>query len=208
MIKPSRWLTVLPPAARVRLYRTLRTAHLERALELAPATIVYRARRYDFDERLTERLDLIRAGPLRTALLMMTSHVSMIEINEPLMRFAVRGTAVALAALKVHAAITRRHTTVVTYAIENHDWFRPQSGLRERISDRADSWLTHFVWRQVDRIVFGTPAAAALYEQLLPPPSPTMLRNQILPLPAACPCPTQVREPSRLIFLGAFSDRK
>ncbi len=193
---------------RVRLYQTLRTAHLERALELAPATILYRDRRYDFDEALAARLDLVRATPLRGAILLLRDRVDELEINEPLMRSAVRGTAIALAAIRLRNLITRRHTSVVTYAIDNLDSFAaPVTGLPSRLRRTVDLALTKLVWRSVDRIVYGTPAAREVYRSRLP--ERRAVQTTILALPQRCPsCPAQDADGHRVVFLGALSDRK
>lgn len=193
---------------RVRLYQTLRTAHLERAIELAPATILYRERRYDFDEDLAGRLDLVRAGPLRIAGLLLRHRIDEFEINEPLMRSSVRGTAAALAAVRLRDLLTRRRTSVVTYAIDNLDTFAaPVSGLRSRLRRTVDLLLTRLVWRSVDRIVFGTPGAREVYRSRLP--ARRAVQTTILALPRPCPtCPTQEADGHRVVFLGALSDRK
>ena len=77
-------------SSRVRLYETVRTAHLERARELAPASIVYRRRRYDFDPAVAAGLDLIEAGPVGAAVVLARSDVRELEINEPLMVSSLR----------------------------------------------------------------------------------------------------------------------
>ena len=97
--------TALP---RVRLYETLRTAHLERAHELAPASIVYRRRRYDFDSDLARGLDLVEAGPARAAWVLARSDVREVEVNEPLMVSSLRRTALALAAVDAARLVRRR----------------------------------------------------------------------------------------------------
>lgn len=193
---------------RVRLYQTLRTAHLERAAELAPATILFRARRYDFDEDLAARLDLVQAGPLRAAGLLLRYRIDEIEINEPLMRSSVRGSAVALAAVRLRDLVTGHRTRVVSYAIENLDGFAaPVTGPRARVRRTVDLLLTGMVWRSVDRIVFGTAGAREVYRSRLP--AGRAARTTIPALPQACvTCPTRDAEGSRVLFLGALSDRK
>lgn len=207
---PARPAPVLgAPTGRVRLYQTLRTAHLEQALQLAPATILYRARRYDFDEDLAARLDLVRAGPLRAAWLLLRSPVDEFEINEPLMRYAVRGTALAVAAVRLRSLLTRRRTTIVTYAIENCDPYalRRPRGWRALLRRAVDRRLSGAVWRSVDRVVFGTAAARDVYRARLSPPRPAEVLLPALPQP----CPTCAPAPpdgKRVVFLGALSERK
>lgn len=193
---------------RVRLYRTLRTAHLERALELTPATIVYRERRYDFDDALAARLDIVQAGPLKAALLLLRDRVDELEINEPLMRSSARTTAAALVALRLRNALARRRTAVVTYAIENLDPFAVQaSGLRSRLRRAIDLLLTKLIWRNVDRIAFGTAGARELYRARLAGGRASATLIPALPEPCAS-CPVQDADGLRVLFLGALSDRK
>ena len=107
--------------AHARLYESVRSAHLERARELEPAAILYRQRRYDFDESAAEGLELIRASPVTAAWLLVRSKVRVLEINEPLQSSSAPATALALAALGIARVVGRPRTTVVCYAIENAD---------------------------------------------------------------------------------------
>jgi glycosyltransferase involved in cell wall biosynthesis len=195
---------------RARLYQTVRTAHLERAHELAPATIVFGSRRYDFDADLTSGLELIQAGPVRAALLLATSEVTELEINEPLMRSSARATALALAALRLRELFGGPPTKVVAYAIGNDDPTRGSLTLRERLSARLDLALMRFVWRRVDRIAYGTHVARATYQRILGSPPTRQAETLIEALPAACSCveSSGPRDPGRVVFLGAFVERK
>jgi len=193
----------------VRLYETVRTAHLERARELAPASILYRRRRYDFDASLTAGLDLVEAGPLRAAVVLARSDVREVEVNEPLMVSSLRRTAMALAAVDVRAALRRRPRPVVTtYAIANDERppVRPGAlGRARRLVDRA---LVRHVARRVDRAVFGTAAARDLYAAQ----APAVLRARhtlLWALPTPCACgPVGSPAPGSVLFVGAFEERK
>jgi glycosyltransferase involved in cell wall biosynthesis len=194
-------------STRVRLYSTLRTAHLERAHRLSPAAIVYLTQRYDFDESLTEGLELVRTSPLGAAVLLARSPVDVLEINEPLMVQSLRMTALAVAAVRVRGALTRRRTAVVSYAIGNQDpWSgEVRAGLRPAVARWLERRLAAFVWRRVDRICFGTAAAREVYRQALPPARPIETLIPALPVRVdGKPEP----EPGRVVFLGAFSERK
>ncbi|NAZ84136.1 glycosyltransferase [Kineococcus sp. R8] len=197
------------PPRRARLYRTLRTAHLEQALELPPATIVYRDRRYDFDEALATRLDLVRAGPLGAAAHLLRSGVTELEVNEPLMRHGVRGTALVVLVLRTRERLGGPRVRVVTYAIENLDpaSARPASA-RSRAGALLDRALAHLVWRSTDRVAYGTEAARDLYHRVLPPVRPAGAEAVVLSLPTACACAPEVRDPAGVVFVGAFSERK
>ena len=204
-------MTARPTASRrVRVYETLRTAHLERAHDLPPSSILYRRRRYDFDEALLPGLDLIEAGPVRTACVLALSDVRELEVNEPLMLSSLRRTALALVVARLRAALLRRPLTVATYAIANDDPFRPAvgPGLR-RLRRRVDRWLLGFVARRIDRIAFGTSSARDLYASLVPGVS-RAASTLIQALPARCGClaVATVRDPDRVVFLGSFEERK
>lgn len=194
---------------RARLYETVRTAHLERAHDLAPASIVYRRRRYDFDDALTAGLDLVEAGPLRAALVLARSDVRQVEVNEPLMVSSLRRTALALAAVDLAAAVRRRpRPQVVTYAIANDPRPPRRPGLRGAARRFVDRALVHHVARRVDRVVFGTAAARDLYRAQ----APAVLRARhalVHALPAPCACgPVTVAAPGSVLFVGAFDERK
>jgi len=196
---------------RVRIYETLRTAHLERAHQLVPASIIYRVRRYDFDSSLADGLDLIRAGPLGTACTLAFSRVRELEVNEPLMVSSLRRTLLAVVVVRVAGRLRRLPVRIVTYAIGNDDPFRPpaRAGLRGRGRRVVDRALLHLVARNVDRIVFGTDAARALYERMVPGIARRADVASIPAVPAACGCaPVEERDPDRVLFVGSFENRK
>lgn len=194
---------------RVRLYHQLRTAHLERAAQLPPATILFGDQRYDFDHQLAASLDLVRAGGWRSAWWLLRHPVRALEINEPLMLPAVRSTAVALAGLQLGRLLGRPRAVVVSYAIENLDPGKVpvrRGDRRARIVRSIDLALTRAVWRRVDRIAFGTAASQDLYAQRLPAKTATA-QTLIWALPAPAPGPG-TKDPGQVLFLGAFTDRK
>lgn len=197
---------------RVRLYRSLRTAHLERAHELLPAAIVYRYRRYDFDEGLITGLELVRAGPVRAAWLLVRSPVDTLEINEPLMLSSVRSTALVVLALRMRSRVGGRRTSVVTYAIGNtNPWpHHARRGVHSRVGRSLDATLARYLWRRTDRIVYGTREAERTYSDILPALGRPGDETIIPALPCRCSCLNDKawRDPNRLVFLGAFAERK
>ncbi|GGF13883.1 glycosyltransferase family 4 protein [Subtercola lobariae] len=203
-----------PLLPRVRLYQTLRSAHLERAHQLEPASIVYQNKRYDFEDPLTVGLDIRQLGPLAGAWQLLRSPISTLEINEPLMLSSLSTSALALIALTLRRATGRPRTSVVTYAIANSDPFaggrEPKHGLG--LKRQANRMLARRVWHRVDRAAFGTSAARETYETVL---GTVSLRSSALLFPAlpapferAAACATPTREPERVIFVGNFTDRK
>lgn len=190
---------------RVRLYDSVRSAHLERAHELSPAAIIYNTRRYDFDESLTDGLELIQASPVRAARLIARSSVTAVEINEPLMLSSLPATVLTLAALRLR----RARPSVVTYAIENADPFanastaKARTRVRRALERRAARW----VWRRVDRVAYGTEAAQRLYAQRLGPARAASALIHALPSP--CDRNDEPdRRPDTALFVGSFAERK
>ncbi|MGN7797578.1 glycosyltransferase family 4 protein [Leifsonia sp. 22587] len=191
---------------RVRLYDQVRTAHLERAHALEPASIVYRRRRYDFDQQQAAGLDLVQAGLGRAVLLAAKGRWTELEVNEPLDLASLPRTAAVLAASRLPRLAGRRRPTVVTYAIGNLDVFDARAPrLRSRLRRRAELALARYVWRRIDRVAFGTPGARDVYARRFSPAAEAIL---VPALPAACDCALLQKVGSRVVFLGALSERK
>ncbi|WP_285115388.1 glycosyltransferase family 4 protein [Leifsonia sp. fls2-241-R2A-40a] len=191
---------------RVRLYDQVRTAHLERARALEPATIVYRRRRYDFDQEQARGLDLVQAGAAKSVALAMSGRWTELEVNEPLDLASLPRTAAVLAATRVGRLLGRRAPAVVTYAIGNLDVFDVRAPrLRSRLRRRAELALARYVWRRVDRVAFGTPGARDVYARRFPAAKDATL---IPALPSACDCAASPRDGSRVLFVGSLSERK
>lgn len=198
---------------RVRVYETLRSAHLERSAVLPASSILYRTRRDDFDPSLAADLDLIQASSPSMAAILATSAVRVLEINEPLMLAGLRRTVLALVTARVAARIRRRPLTVVSYAIENRNPFAagPTGSLRRRLSWAWRRRLSRIAGAGIDRLVFGTDAAQAVYAAAVPGTAGAV--STVIPaLPAPCRCGDDVvgstREPGRVLFLGALTPRK
>lgn len=190
---------------RVRLYETVRTAHLERAHTLVPASIVYGHRRYDFDEAVASGLDLVQADLLGTARVLWRSPVRALEVNEPLMSSGLRRAAVAVAVARLRHPGAR----IVTYAIENNSPAPARGGARAALANVLERTLRTLVWRNVDRVAFGTEAARDLYARVLPRPG-SRLRAALIPaVPEPCGCgPVAAKDANQVLFLGAFVPRK
>src|SRR4051794_17098907 len=118
---------------RARVYGSVRSAHLERAHVLTPATILHRRFRYDFDPRLAEGLDLMRGTVPSLAVTLLRSRLAGLEINEPLLRSELGKTAALVTAARWGARLRRRDLLVVAYAIENRD---PYAGQADRLRSR------------------------------------------------------------------------
>ena len=177
---------------RVRLYESLRTAHLERARQQVPASILFRTRRYDFDDALAEGLDLHEVALPSMLGSLLRSQVTVLEVNEPLMRSGLLRSALAIAAVRVAARLRNRRATVVSYAIENLDPFAgpAPTRLRGRVRRRAERALSRHVAARLDRLAFGTEAAERLYLEVLAGPLAGTRTTVVPALPAAVIAPT------------------
>lgn len=204
---------------RVRVYQQVRTAHLERAHEFVPATILFGSRRYDYDESLTPGLDLHRTGLVRTAMAIVRSDCRVVEVNEPAMRSGLLRAAIAVVAARGGARLRGRSPLVVTYAIENQSEFEaPARTVRSHVRARVDRALAGVVARGVDRIAYGTGGAQQEYARVFGA-ALRGARSALLPaLPAACDCTESARSVDasartravgpQVLFLGALSPRK
>lgn len=189
-----------------RLYEVVRSAHLERAHDFEPAAILYRSRRYDYDASLESGLDLTQAGDVAAARILVRSGISTLEVNEPLMLSAAARTALSIAALRLVDRARRQHTSVVSYAIENLEPRRP-ARVRGRIGQWGRMLLASYIYRNLDRLAFGTDVSRDLYLSTFSPGRRLTTRT-ILALPApASGVDDEVRSPV-IGFLGAFDERK
>ncbi|MEY9851971.1 glycosyltransferase involved in cell wall biosynthesis [Leifsonia sp. EB41] len=190
----------------VRLYEVVRSAHLERAHDFEPATIIYRDRRYDYDASLEPGLDLTQAGDVRAARIIARSHVQTLEVNEPLMLSAARRTALSVAAVRAVDALRGSHTSIVSYAIENLEPPRA-TGPRGRIGRWGRMRLARYVHRNIDRLAFGTDAAWDLYHDTFS--AGRRQSTRIIPaLPSAAEGGGTGQREAVVGFLGAFDERK
>ena len=193
------------------MYGSLRSAHLERAHALEPASLLHRRQRYDFDPALAEGLDLIRGGTVAMAATVLRSRLAGIEVNEPLLRPGLWKTAVAVTAARTAARLRRSPVLVVSYAIENRDPYaqHPAPSLRSAVRRRLDRALAGYVARRLDRIAYGTAAAAKLYAARLGTELAAVEDTVVPALPAPCTCTSdEDRDADRAVFVGAFQPRK
>lgn len=194
----------------VRVYQVLRSAHLERAHAQTPATFLFARRRYDFDPSLAAGLDLVGGSLPARALTVLRSRIRVLEVNEPLQRDGLATTALLVALARLRAFLTRRQLDVVTYAIENRYPFDrvPGASWKSRLRRTGERRLSCFVAGRIDRIAYGTEAAAELYART----RGRQLRgaqSRIVPaLPAPCDCPAEPREAELVLFVGALAARK
>jgi hypothetical protein len=197
----------------VRLYQKLRSAHLERAHQQTPASLLYVERRYDYDPALEAGLDVVRAGTWRAAALVALSRVRVLEINEPLVRIGLLRTLATVRAARTSARLRRQPVDVVAYAIENRDPFTvplvSRVPLLGRARDAVHRRLTRRVARSTDRLAYGTPASRELYTRLHAGDLAHAASTLVPALPAACDCgPLTDGTPTAVVYVGAFEERK
>ncbi|MFB9378913.1 glycosyltransferase [Kineococcus gynurae] len=198
-----------PLRRHVQVYRTARSAHLERARAIGDVTLLYRTRRGDFDLGLLAGLDVRQVGPWEVARLLLTSRPDTVEVNEPLMLPAAPTAWVAMTAARLGARLRRRRVRVVSYAIENRDPRRPvPTGPGARLRHGLQVLAARSTARGLDRLAFGTPGAEALYREVVDRPAVRGATAAIPALPAPCDCPVLGQDPNSVLFLGSLEPRK
>ena len=190
----------------VRLYKSVRSAHLERAHQLRPASIVYGEKRYDFDETLSNGLDLVPGAGLAAARWLWQHPPQTLEVNEPLMLESALWTAACLVSVRLRQRLGGPSVQVVSYAIENRDPFDSPtpSRLRSRLRRALERRASRFIWKSLDRIAYGTAAAQQLYLRTFGTANATS--KLIWALPSALPATAD--RARRALFVSAFSSRK
>ncbi|SBS71212.1 glycosyltransferase [uncultured Microbacterium sp.] len=205
-------MTAEPLLRHVQMYDVARTAHFERALRSgAHTTILFASRRYDFDEVLARAVAARRAGVWGAFWYTLRNDVDVLETAEPLVARAAPRTLAAVFGTRLRRLIGGPRTRVVAYAIENKDpWQGHESlPLYARLKLRAQLGLLPLVWRQLDRIAYGTDQCAILYNSRFPAARRSHRRPEERTV-AALPAAEAVGGPRDAVvtFLGDFSHRK
>ncbi len=200
----------------VRVYASLRTAHLERFRSMTPAKVLYNRTRYDFDETLVTEESrprrLSRWGIVRDLFL---HDYDVVELNEPLMTGRWPDLMAQTIAVRVRSLLRRRRTRVVTYCIGYAD---PADDIAAR---RPIPRIVARLWAAVvatslaamtDRLAFGTAGSLDLYGRYVPKSLLTNKARLFEALPSPCAClklhPAGDDRSSSFVFLGSFDDRK
>ena len=192
----------------MRIYDTLRTAHLERLPDMCAASMIYRRPSYDFDERLAAAEGAVRLGRMGILLRVLRERPITIEVNEALQLNAWPTLMVVSVACRLIPA--SRRPEKVFYAIENAK-VDEIFAARLRLPMRVGSLILRFFGRPLmnsaARICFGTTAAAATYVSLLGEPQVSTESRIIPALPRAADA-TSVRLAGRVVFVGSLETRK
>lgn len=200
-----------PPTA-VRLYESLRTAHLERFSTMVPAVVLYRRRRYDFDGQVAAQAQHIeRAGRLRSAAELLRARYRTAEFNEPLMVPRWPDLLLQVAAARSRVILGRSRLRLGAYCIGLTD---PVEALHRRyhlpagLARPLSRLVLATIVRSMDRLAFGTQASRDLLARYVDP-AVLAARSEVFPaLPAPCQCPPGRRDPDAVLFLGALTERK
>lgn len=195
----------------VTLLPGLRSLHLERKARSRSLTL-YWAPRPDIDPTLVNSSN-VRKFRLVEFLKIMHRPPRVVEIPEPLyLRQWLPAWAVA-SSLRLAGILRRQRITVVSYAIENLDADSALDLQRIGIRSKLLNGLIRRAWAAsagvIDRIAFGTPAAAANYECRLR----VKFREQRVIEEVPAPCTCNISGPgagpvNNVLFLGEFSHRK
>jgi glycosyltransferase involved in cell wall biosynthesis len=202
----------------IRFYPEARTAHLERAAEMAPATTMYLHARGDFDRTLAEgRPDFQQVSFLRLVARVVRSPPRVLEVPEPMWFRYSPHVIVLLWCLALVRPLRQRRTRVVSYVIENSPVDR-----RPRPLARFPRFLWLIAARSVvalqagrlDKVVFGTAGARATLMAAVTDRQRKRLARisrTIEAVPSACGCLSEHAEERRtnqVLFLGALEHRK
>lgn len=198
-----------------RYYRGARSVHLERLSAFKPGDFLYFKPMYDFDEALAAKLPHVHHVRFRQIVWrVLRRRYDVLELAEPYTPSALpQNLAIALAS-HISALGGRKPTRLVTYAIENADLptkLAIKAHLPLAIVRPLVKSLVGFCFNRIDRVVFGTQAAADNYAALLgtrrlaeSPPDHTLVWG----LPTKEPVINDDRPGAYLLFLGALDSRK
>ncbi len=201
-----------PEPLPLRLYDSVRTAHLERFAVMVPADVLFNRQRYDFDEAV------LRPGqprPRRATRWQVMRELARgrrpaVETNEPLMVSRWPDLLLQHLAVRLGALSGRPRARTAAYCIGLTD---PVDELARRLPRPVARLLARLVLgvlvRATDRLALGTTGCRDLMSRYVP--SAVLDRHaRVFPaLPTPCPCPeASGRDPRQVLFVGALVPRK
>lgn len=195
----------------VQLYEVARTAHLERIADTDGVTLLYREKRYDFDERVADGVRVERAGLIGTVWYAATRAVDLVEVNEPLVTRAALRSLLFIGTARVRAFLTRRPgPTVVAYAIANVPISTLRANLpwKARVKFELQRPLARWVARSLDRIAFGTSDARDVYRDEFGSTRGAARLVEALPVAVDLGASADLTRAPSILFLGDLSARK
>ena len=208
-------MSTSPPP--LRIYASVRTAHLERFRQMEPAAVLFHRARYDFDESVADpQWRPRRVGRLGVLAELVRHRYRVIEVNEPIMSERWLDLLAQMFVLRVRRLVTGHRTPIVAYCIGLTD---PAEELQRRLPVRVPArclqlWsrlVMTLVVTGMDRLAFGTSGARALYSRYVPPALLDRRARVFEAIPRPCDCEASGAESDRsrtVLFLGAFKVRK
>jgi glycosyltransferase involved in cell wall biosynthesis len=204
-----------PVTDNLRIYGSLRTAHLERLARMEPARMLFTGARYDFEPDAVDLAEEpVQLGEWAVVGHLLRHHYDVVEVNEPAMVDRWKYLVPQLAAIRVRSLLSRRRTVVTTYCIENADPVL-KVAQRWRIAPPTGRLLVALVLRLlvagIDRIAFGTEGSVEMYERYVGARRLGARSALFEAVPSACAClegADDVRLAHQLLFIGSFVERK
>jgi glycosyltransferase involved in cell wall biosynthesis len=196
-----------------RVYDALRTAHLERFAQMTPAEVIYREKRYDFAPlEIAGVPPAVQMSRFATVRHLLRTRYTAVEVNEPLMTGRWLDVFLQIAAIRLGDRLHGhgRRTVIGAYCIGRNDPTEKLRSLR-RVPRPLGRWWARVVvralTRSMDRLAFGTTATWELVTEYAGPLA--IDRGRLFPAVAQrCGCPNAQRDRNRVLFVGAFTERK
>jgi glycosyltransferase involved in cell wall biosynthesis len=194
----------------LRVYDSVRTAHLERLRNEPEVHLVYRHSSYDFDKAMADEVSIAQSTRLGIARRIISGEYRIVELNEPLMLAAWPSSLLYSAAARF-SRMRGHDTRFVSYAIENGDVVEWTSS-RLRLPPRVAAWLVRTIGGillgSLDRLAFGTAGAEASYHSYLPDGASWPATRLFEPLEPACDCEATSKLADSVAFVGSLEARK
>lgn len=196
----------------VRYYDEARSAHLERLDRFRASEFLYSRASYDFDTDLAREVGANQVTALMAAWRIFRAKPRVVELNEPALMKSWPKLWIVHTAVVLTNRLPGPKVRVVSYAIENGDLPRFLAS-RFRVSPALSRWIvktaTKPLLRNTTRLAFGTVGAKNMYETLAQKEVSSIESRVFLELMAPCAsCRSKSRAPGRVVFLGAFEERK
>jgi glycosyltransferase involved in cell wall biosynthesis len=199
----------------IRVYGRMRTIYLELFRDMVPARVVYWQLRADYHpsevDPANAPVQLNRVGILRELL---RRHHTAVEINEPAMVDRWGFLLLAVLAVRLRSLVARRPSTIAAYCMANADPALEVQA-RRHLPAGASRGLTKAMMtllvRSCDRLSFATRPSMELYEEYVGKTTVQSRSRLFVAIPSACGCladATEPRDPTQVLFVGGFVERK
>ncbi|MFC5676796.1 glycosyltransferase family 4 protein [Aeromicrobium endophyticum] len=198
------------PVERIRVLPELRAVQVERETQMAPAETWYFGTNYDLEgTAIPDRFVHVNAATAAWRLL--RTRAAVLEVPEPLWVRFLPINSLLVMTWRISGFCRLKNRRARTFAIENNDAIAVVCGARR--PPVLVRWLVVllmgvFVRLFYERVVFGTPAAEAIYRRL--PFFAGVESTTVLALPTASvsPLADTGRSSMAAVFVGQLSGRK